>query len=135
MFTPTPPPLAATAPDPASAARALDRAIDAPHGQGAALDRWRRLAQGHLVDLRSALSAEADPAADGWLAARSGGLLRERDALVARSAGLLGSVLGAPDVERVRSDLRRFLEDVAHHLQRRHDLAYDSVELELGGSE
>jgi hypothetical protein len=135
VFATTPPHLAATDSALAAAARALDRAIDAPQGQGPSLDGWRRLAQGHLADLRAALSAEAEPADDGWLAARRGGLLRERDALVARSAGLLGAVLGTPDVERLRADLRRFLADVGHHLQRRHDLAYDSVELELGGSE
>ncbi len=29
----------------------------------------------------------------------------------------------------------RLLTDINHHLQRLHDLAYDDVELELGGSE
>lgn len=130
-----PPPPAATDAALATAARALDRTLDAPYDAGVALDLWRRLAQRHLADLRAALTAEADPSDDGWLAARSGGLQRERDALVARAAGLFGALLGAPDVERLRTDLRRFLLDVGHHLQRRHDLAYDSVELELGGSE
>ena len=135
MSASTPPPLAATDAALSSAVRALDRTLDAPHDTGVALDRWRRLAQRHLADLRAALSAEADPSDDVWLAARSGGLQRERDALVARAAGLVGAVLGTPDVERLRSDLRRFLGDVGHHLQRRHDLAYDAVEIELGGSE
>ena len=141
MFASTSAPVTATGSALASAARALDRMLDAPHGQGAGLDRWRRVTRAHLVELRSALGSEADAVAgadagaDSWLAARSGGLRREGDALVARSAGLLGAVLGSPDVERLRSDLRRFLVDVTHHLQRRHDLAYDSVELELGGSE
>ena len=35
----------------------------------------------------------------------------------------------------VRADLLRLLTDVTHHVQRIHDLAYDEVELELGGSE
>jgi len=135
VFASTPSPLAATDSALASAVRALDRTIDVPPDQGPALDRWRRLAQAHLADLRAALTAEADRADDGWLAARSGGLLRERDALLARSAGLVGAVLGAPDVDRLRAELRRYLVDVGHHLQRRHDLAYDAVELELGGSE
>jgi len=135
VSAPTPPPPGTTDSALATAARALDRAIDAPYGQGATLERWRRLTQGHLLDLRSALTAESDRAEDGWLAARSGGLQRERDALVGRAAALLGAALGTPDVERLRADLRRFLGDVAHHLQRRHDLAYDAVELELGGSE
>lgn len=135
MSASTPPPRASTDESLATATRALDRVIDAPRGQGPALDRWRRLTQAHLVELRAALGAETDRADDGWLAARSGGLQRERDALVVRAAALVGAVLGSPDVDGLRGDLRRFLTDVAHHLQRRHDLAYDSVELELGGSE
>jgi hypothetical protein len=31
--------------------------------------------------------------------------------------------------------VQRLLVDVGHHAQRLHDLAYDEVELELGGSE
>ena len=31
--------------------------------------------------------------------------------------------------------MKRLLTDISHHFQRLHDLAYDEVELELGGSE
>jgi hypothetical protein len=44
-------------------------------------------------------------------------------------------VLENPDVEAVRVELKRLVADIAHHCQRLHDLAYDEVELELGGSE
>jgi hypothetical protein len=44
-------------------------------------------------------------------------------------------VLECPEIEAVRSEIRRLIADVAHYLQRVHDLAYDAVELELGGSE
>ena len=44
-------------------------------------------------------------------------------------------MLVAPDVERRVRELKRLLADIAHHVQRLHDLAYDEVELELGGSE
>ena len=135
MSTPTPPPPAATDSALASAVRALDRALEQPPGTGPDLDRWRHRAQAHLLDLRTALGAEADRDDDGWLAARSGGLQRQRDTLLARSAGLAAAVLGLADVDRLREDLRRFLADVSHHLQRRRDRAYDAVELELGGSE
>ena len=35
----------------------------------------------------------------------------------------------------MRTELKRLLVDIAHHVQRVNDLAYDDVELELGGSE
>jgi hypothetical protein len=44
-------------------------------------------------------------------------------------------VLENPDVERVRSELRRLVSDISRHMQRRNDLMYDDVEIELGGSE
>jgi len=36
---------------------------------------------------------------------------------------------------RTNGYLKRLLVDISHHVQRLHDLAYDEVELELGGSE
>ena len=45
------------------------------------------------------------------------------------------AVLEHPDVAEVRQELKRLLADIAHHVQRLHDLAYDEVELEIGGSE
>jgi hypothetical protein len=35
----------------------------------------------------------------------------------------------------VAAQLSRLLVDIDHHAQRVHDLAYDDVELEIGGSE
>ena len=32
-------------------------------------------------------------------------------------------------------DLKRLVMDIAHHVQRVHDLVYDDVELELGGED
>ena len=62
-------------------------------------------------------------------------MLRERTALLGRLSVLGPQVLESPDVEAVRVELLRLLVDVAHHVQRVNDLAYDDVELELGGSE
>ena len=62
-------------------------------------------------------------------------MLRERNALLGRLSTLGPAVLDSPDVEVVRRDVKRLVADVAHHLQRLHDLAYDEVEIELGGSE
>ncbi|MFC4785724.1 hypothetical protein ACT8ZV_14690 [Nocardioides sp. MAHUQ-72] len=143
MVAPTP--LASTPPDgrPAAAGAGglsealsrLQQALDAP--RGAAVDRgsWRWTVRQRMAAVRDALVAEVDPVDDGWLAARSGGLLRERQALVSRLAAAGPAVLESPDVERVRAEVHRLVVDVGHHLQRRHDLAYDAVELELGGEE
>ena len=44
-------------------------------------------------------------------------------------------MLEEEDLDEVRNQMRRFLQDVDHHLQRVSDLAYDSVGMEIGGSE
>ena len=44
-------------------------------------------------------------------------------------------MLVADDVEPVRGELRRLLVDIDRHAQRMSDLAYDDVEIEIGGSE
>ncbi len=59
--------------------------------------------------------------------------LRERDALLERLHDLSHQVLVATDVDRVVTQLGRLLVDIEHHRQRLHDLAYDDVELEIGG--
>ena len=38
-------------------------------------------------------------------------------------------------IEEVRERLRRLMGDIEHHLQRLSDLAWDDVQMELGGSE
>lgn len=94
--------------------------------------RWhvRRL----LSEMRDLLTADA-PSYDGWLAAREAGMLRERNALLARVATLTPRVLHDTPLDDLRSELQRLLVDVEHHLQRRRDLAWDEVSQELGGSE
>lgn len=110
-------------------------ALDAPRRQGIALGRWRWTVRQGMAGVRDALVAEGDHAAEGWLAARGVSIRRERNALVARLTDLGPAVLESPDVAQVRIDLKRLAVDISHHCQRLHDLAYDEVELELGGSE
>jgi hypothetical protein len=55
--------------------------------------------------------------------------------LLRRLAELGAQVLDAPDVEQVRNGLRRLIGDVERHRRRLNDLVYDSVSMELGGSE
>jgi hypothetical protein len=85
--------------------------------------------------VRDALVGEAAGSDDGWLAARGGTAFRERNALLARLSRLGPAILETPDVEATRVELKRLLVDIQRHVQRLNDLAYDEVELELGGSE
>ena len=96
---------------------------------------WRWKVRQHLAGVRDLLVNETTWHEDSWLAARGGGMLRERNALLTRVSVLGPQVLGSADVSALREDLHRLVVDVAHHVQRLHDLAYDEVEYELGGSE
>lgn len=108
------------------------RAMPVP---GTAAGGWRWAVRQRMTAVRGALLREASLADDAWLAARNNTALRERNALLARLSALVPHVLQGPDVGRVRDDLERLVADVEHHVQRLHDLVYDEVELELGGSE
>ncbi len=112
----------------------LRQALAAPPEPGVALGTWRWGVRQRMARVRDVLVGETSNP-DGWLAARGATMIRERNALLARLNDLGPRVLEDADVPAVVADLDRFLTDVHHHLQRLHDLAYDEVELELGGSE
>lgn len=114
---------------------ALSQLVEAAPGPGAALGNWRWTVRQRLAAVRDGLGLESARAADGWLVAREVSVLRERTALMMRLSALGPAVLEAADVSSVRDDLRRIVADIARHRQRLHDLAYDEVEMELGGSE
>jgi hypothetical protein len=118
-----------------SAIQGLAQALETPRRPGVPLGTWRWEVRQRMAEVRDALLAESDHGGDGWLAAREVGLVRERNVLLGRLSALGPRVLEDPDVDEVRSELHRLLVDVSHHLQRVRDLAYDAVELELGGSE
>ena len=123
-----------------TALRALEQAIDAPHADGTATDsvsvgNWRWTVRQRMAAVRDVLSGEVAGPEDGWLAARGGRAFRERNTLLGRMSALGPQVLENPDVERVRSELKRLVADIARHMQRLNDLVYDDVEIELGGSE
>ena len=106
---------------------------------GRAPEAWRWRVRRQLSVVRDTLLEnpldDAGAPDDGWLTARGGAVRRERDALLGRVGRLGPDVLEAPDLPRVRDELQRLVVDVSHHLQRRRDLAWDQVELELGGSD
>lgn len=118
-----------------AALQALDHALDAPRRPGIPLGNWRWLVRQRMSGVRDALVGEAAGSDDGWLAARGGSAFRERNALLSRLSILGPQILETADVEQTRVELKRLVMDVQRHAQRLHDLAYDEVELELGGSE
>jgi len=118
-----------------AALQTLGQTLDQLDRPGLQLGQWRWQVRQQLSVVRDGLVAETGSAADGWTAAREGGLLRERNALLVRIGQLGSLVLEHPDADAVRIELRRLVADTSHHVQRGHDLAYDEVELELGGSE
>jgi hypothetical protein len=118
-----------------TALHGLQQALDAPRQPATALGSWRWAVRQRMAAVRDVLIAEADAPGEGWLAAREGNVLRERTALLSRLSTLGPEVLESPQVEQVRNELDRLVVDIARHGQRLHDLAYDEVELELGGSE
>lgn len=109
----------------------LRQALDSPRRH----HMWRWLVRHRLAAVRDALVAEHGHGRDAWLAARELSLHRERTGLLNRVATLGPTVLESPDVEPVRLELGRLVNDLEHYRQRVNDLVYDGVSLELGGSE
>jgi hypothetical protein len=118
-----------------AALQSLALALDAPRRRGVPVGNWRWVVRQRMAGVRDLLVSEGEHTDDGWLAARGGSVLRERNTLLVRLSALGPQVLESPDVESVRLELKRLAADIGHHVQRLHDLAYDEVELELGGSE
>ncbi|PVG82357.1 hypothetical protein DDE18_12815 [Nocardioides gansuensis] len=113
----------------------LRRALEHPPASGPSLGTWRWSVRQRMAAVRDLLIRETDTLGDAWLAARQGASLRERNALLTRLGALGPKLLETHEVEPVRDELLRLLGDIDRHLQRLRDLAYDEVELELGGSE
>lgn len=123
-------------PDVTDALRGLELAI-APPRPGTPVGNWRFTTRRRLSDLRAALLVEevSGTGEESWLSARHNHVSKERGELLNRLAELTHGVLERADLESVRQDVRRLIADVQHHEQRLNDLAYDEVELELGGEQ
>jgi hypothetical protein len=96
---------------------------------------WRWLVRQRLSAVRQALSDEDFQSWDGWLAARTGAADRERRQLLARISTVGAGLLDRLEADRIAGEVRRLLLDVEHYRQRVRDLVYDSVAMEIGGSE
>lgn len=106
----------------------------APVPPAAAGEAWRWELGRQLITARDLLVAEAPAAYDGWLAAREARGMRERTLLLRRVAALGDVVQTSPEVV-ARAEVGRLLGDVERHQRRLRSLQWDSVQLELGGSE
>lgn len=109
----------------------LEQALDRPRRH----QMWRWLVRHRLTGVLDALAGESTRAVDAWLASRQSILVRERDSLLLKLNRLATQVVDAPDVEPVRSELKRLVTELGRYRQRLNDLVYDTVSLELGGSE
>jgi hypothetical protein len=124
-----------TTPGLPAALLSLDQSLDAPRRAGIPLGNWRWVVRQRMGVVRDELLGEKAGSKDGWLAARGGAAFRERNALLSRLSALSAQVLETPDVESTRLELKRLVVDVNRHIQRLNDIAYDEVEMEIGGSE
>ncbi|MEO9322288.1 hypothetical protein ABFT23_02285 [Nocardioides sp. C4-1] len=118
-----------------TALRGLAAANEAPRREGPSLGSWRWTMRQRMGTVRDALMEETTGGEDEWLAARGGAAFRERNTLLLRLGTLGTRVLEDADVPAVRAEVARLVADITHHAQRVRDLAYDDVEMELGGSE
>ncbi len=96
---------------------------------------WRWQVRKRLSTVREALSDSQVRHWDGWLSARAGASNRDRRRLQARVSALAAVILDRMDLEGAQREVTRLVADLDHYVQRVHDLLYDSVALELGGSE
>ena len=109
----------------------LEQALDAPRRH----QMWRWLVRHRVANVYDALTGDSDRAVDAWLFPRQSLLERDREALLLKLDRLSGQVLDAADPEPVRRELKRLVSELGRHRQRLNDLMYDTVALELGGSE
>lgn len=96
---------------------------------------WRHIVRQRVRGVDEALHRERTVANEPWLDARAGHISRERSRLIARLAALTSPASEHVSPEALRAELARLVHDLHHHRQRVNDLAWDSVALEVGGSE
>ena len=114
-----------------NAIHGLQQALESPPRH----HMWRWLVRNRLSLVKETLHTEWSRGGDAWLAPREITLHRERNTLLRRLASLGPAVLEDEDLDGVRTELERLVSALERHHQRVNDLDYDSVALELGGSE
>jgi hypothetical protein len=119
-------------------AMALDQAISElaqTLDQNPAAPQWRRLVRLRLAAVREALAEESVRFRDGWLSARGSVTEKDRRQWIDRVSALTPRLSARSEPDTSYADTRRLAADLEHYRQRLHDLVYDSVGIELGGSE
>ncbi len=96
---------------------------------------WRWSVRRQLSEVKDALSQPQAQQPEAWLAARAQLSNRDRSQLQGRVQSVSAGLLDEVDTATIERGVKRLLGDLEHHVQRVHDLVYDSVSLELGGSE
>jgi hypothetical protein len=96
---------------------------------------WRWNVRRQLSEVKEALAQPQARQPEAWLAARAQLSNRDRSQLQGRVMSVSAGVLDKMDTDTIEREVKRLLGDLEHHVQRVHDLVYDSVSLELGGSE
>jgi hypothetical protein len=96
---------------------------------------WRWNVRRQLSEVKEALAQPPARQREAWLAARALLSNRDRAQLQARVLSVSAGVLDRLDTATILHEVKRLLGDLEHHVQRLHDLVYDSVSWELGGSE
>lgn len=96
---------------------------------------WRWNVRRRLSGVKDALSEPETRPLEAWLAARTQLSNRDRHQLHARVVALSAGVLDKLEADSIIHQVQRLMADLERHVQRVHDLVYDSVSLELGGSE
>ena len=84
-----------------AALHGLAQTLDAQREQGVQLGNWRWVVRQRMAEVRDHLIIEGESPADGWLAARGGTMLRERNALLMRLSTLGPQILESPEVETI----------------------------------
>lgn len=115
----------------------LDHAVleftDALHNPRA--PRWAEMVRARLLAVRESLAERPPRCHDGWLSAREEANEADRKRLLHRLTCLGPAIIDHPESESALHELQRLCNELEHYRQRLHDLAFDDVELELGGSE
>lgn len=96
---------------------------------------WRRLLRHRVGRVHAALLTDELSPVDAWLAARVATLRRERETLLQRLDRARTQLSTGGDAGLLAAELHRLAGDLRRHVRHLNDLAYDTVALELGGSE
>lgn len=113
------------------AIQGLRQSVDAPRRH----HMWRWLVRNRISTVKEALRSDRTHGSDAWLAAREMSLQRERTELLRQLTQVGPLVLHQHDIELVHDELGQLVTRLERYRQRVHDLVYDAVSLELGGSE